>query len=563
MVRSIENNLQYRFYPFAHSTFQISGQSNLEDRLSFNQKSKHALLNLGLNVSQNHFMHSFTSDYQTVYDASDLEPSPYVNKTATLGYQLSYLPLDSLSISVFSKGIFRQEQDRYVSNNHLASKGYWLGSNARLSTTLGITNGGLSLSAERKKLAWEAYELAQLDSYFSLYGQDISWDNNLNYSNRSEDIYILSSPTGTYNSSFYSQSDTQDRHSLAVHSVLQYMPTQKVQLQFAEDFSQKKTSYSISEIRNNADYLNQAQMRLNVSLPKNLEWENEISHSYAIKDFNFNLNTRHTENRHAGTKLSWEYSPADSLIAAVNLDLQVIKFPNDSHKWDNDLLTRNYRLGWKHYLHDRIKLGTWIGYSEREDVYIDSLLSANNKHVTSYSLMPDCQILVGDRIVFRQAYQLRADYSDYIYVTDKANTFYRQLGYKYNLVWDTFPYIARSGDVRWLNLPFRNSPNNSFLVDMGYAYEENQYADKQDDVYRLHTKYRRYTATLSLRQDIGNFSWTVTPKYSWGTWKEYSAILGLAWEFNNSSLVEFSLSPYAEDVSQIDWRSTVNLNLRF
>jgi hypothetical protein len=291
--------------------------------------------------------------------------------------------------------------------------------------------------------------------------------------------------------------------------------------------------------------------------------DSDASHSYAIKDFNYNLNTRHTENRHVGTKLSWEYSTADSLIIATNLDLQIIKFPDDNHRWDNDLLISNYRLGWKHYLHDRIKLGTWISYTEREDVYLDSLLSANNKYVRSYSLVPECQILLGDRIVLRQAYQLRADYSDYVYDTGKANSFYRQLGYKYNLVFDTFPFIARSQDVRWLSLPFRANVGSSFLVDLGYAYEENQYADKREDYYALHTKYRRYTATLSLRQDIRSFFWTLTPKYSWGTWKEYSAVFGWAWEFNNSSIFEFSLSPYAEDISQIDWRSTINLNLRF
>ncbi|MDY0152235.1 MAG: hypothetical protein RBS43_08200, partial [Candidatus Cloacimonas sp.] len=303
-VRSVENSLQYRLFPFSNASFQINGQSSVDDRLSFNQESKRILLNLGLNITQLHILHSFSSDYQSLFDASDLEPSPYVNKTAMLGYQFSYLPLDSLSLSMFSKGIFRQEQDRYISGNHLASKGYWLGSNARFSSSLGNANGGISVAAERKKLAWEAYDLAQLDSNFSLSGQDLAWDSNFNLNNHHEEIYTLNSPTASYHSSYYSLTDSQDRHNLSAHSAMQYSPGQRVQISLAEDYSQKRTSYSSTNVRNNADFLNQAQLKLSVELPHNLALDSDASHSYAIKDFNYNLNTRHTENRHVGTKLS-------------------------------------------------------------------------------------------------------------------------------------------------------------------------------------------------------------------------------------------------------------------
>ena len=83
---------------------------------------------------------------------------------------------------------------------------------------------------------------------------------------------------------------------------------------------------------------------------------------------------------------------------------------------------------------------------------------------------------------FFQTYQIRADYSDYIYNTGKNNTLYRQSGYQYNLVFDTFPLIARTLDPRWLELPFRNSPENAFMIDLGFAYEENQYAQQNNPI---------------------------------------------------------------------------------
>ncbi|MDD4310175.1 MAG: hypothetical protein PHO32_07325 [Candidatus Cloacimonetes bacterium] len=562
-VRIIENNLQYQFLPYAKLKMQISGQSSLENRLSFNQDSKQSALSVSFSLMQKSLLHSFSSDYQTIFDASDLEPSPYVNKTAILGYQLSYEPLDSMSLSLFSKGVFRREQDRYIANNFLPSQGYWIGGSARIFRDISSATASLSGSVARKKLAWEAFDLSQIGATLSLYSNYAIWDNNFGYNNRSEDIYSLNAPTISYPQSFYNLSDNQKRSSLYYYSTLQYDPDETINIIISNNYSQNRTNYSNSVIRNNADYQNQATARVAVQLLNSLSWSNDLNHSYAIKDYNYNLNTRHTETRQVSSKLSWEYANADSLIASLSLNLQKVEFPNDAHQWDNDFLSKNYRLGWKHYWHDRIRIGNWVGYSQREEVYLDSLLSSNNKSIQSFSINPDCLILLGDRMAFKQVYLLQADYGDYIYDTGKPNTFYRQLGFRYNLILDTFPFIARTQDPRWLTLPFRNSPNNALMVDLGYAYEENQYADQYGNVYKLHTKNRRYTANLGIRHDISSFFWTVTPTYSWGTWQEYALNFGCAWEFNHGSLIDFSLTPYAEELKSVDWRSTLNLNLRF
>jgi len=562
-VQSIENNLQYLFHPFANSNFNIVGASNLENRLSFNQESNNAMLNLGMSISQKSLTHSFTSDYQSVFDASDLEPSPYINKTATLGYAIAYEPLDSLSLQVFTRGLLRREQDRYVAGAFLSSQGYWIGSNLRTAFRNDSYTAGISGNAERKKMDWEAFELAQVNAYFNLYGGVASLNTYANYSYRTEDIYILVTPDSLQSVSSYRLSDEQLRRSLDVSGNVQIYPTNFSQLQISDLYSQNHTSYSNSEIRNNADYFNLAQSKLQIQLLPRLDWETDVAHSYAIKDYRNNLNTRHTEVQHLSSRLAWEYAELDSLIALASLDLQTIKFPDDANRWDNDLLARNYKIGWKHYWHSRIRLGTWLGYGEREDVYIDSLLSANNKFVTSYTLAPECSILLGDRLAFHQVYQIRADYSDYIYQTANENTFYRQLGFKYNLVFDTFPFIARSQDSRWLKLPYRNSPDNALRLDFGFAYEENQYATEKTGYYQLNTKNRKWVGSVSFRHDIRSFYWSLTPKYTWGTWTEYAAVFAWAWEFNNLSIVEFNLSPYGDSPDNIDWRSSVTLSLRF
>jgi hypothetical protein len=53
------------------------------------------------------------------------------------------------------------------------------------------------------------------------------------------------------------------------------------------------------------------------------------------------------------------------------------------------------------------------------------------------------------------------------------------------------------------------------------------------------------------------------PQVVWGTWTEYNLLLGINVQFNNSSYLEFSLTPHSETLDDIDWRSSINLNLRF
>jgi len=126
------------------------------------------------------------------------------------------------------------------------------------------------------------------------------------------------------------------------------------------------------------------------------------------------------------------------------------------------------------------------------------------------------------------------------------------LGYQYNLVFDTFPLIARTLDPRWLELPFRNSPENAFMIDLGFAYEENQYAQQKQSYYELQTKNRRWTASIDFRHDIKNLYWTLSPQYTWGTWKELTFNLNSACLFNNNSLIEFKLAPFIDNFENID-----------
>ena len=564
-VQSIENSLKYNYRLFANTGMDVSGISSVENRLNFNQKRKNTQFVLGFNHNHSILQHSFSTDYRSIYDASDLEPSPYVNKTASLGYQIAVQPSDSLSISLFARGLLRNEQDRYIRNNSLYSDGYWIGSNAHYSALLGYVQSGLSGSVERKKLAWEAFELNQLNAYTNFDSEYLVVQANATYNGRSEDVYVLSAPVAGSNSSYYAFGDSQQRTALLVNGTMQYIPAESFVIQLDQSYVDRNAKYTLNKNRNNSDKDLNTAISINMIVYPSLSVRSTYAQGSYNREYNNAVNKRLVDTRRLDSKIAWEYIESDSLILSFTVDLQQTSFPDENKLYDNDLLTQTARLGWKYYWHDRVKLGTWLGYSQRDDVYISSVLSASNRKVNSFFLQPECHILLGDRIAFVQNYSLRSAYTDFVYSaqTGKPNTFYRQVYYKYNLIFDSFPYIARSQDARWLRLPFRSSPDNALLVDASYAYEENQYADEKGDYYELHTKNRRHTAYLSLRHDIRTFYWTLTPQYTWGTWTEYSALFGVAWQFNHQSLVELSISPFGETLEAIDWRSSINLNLRF
>ncbi|MDP2173494.1 MAG: hypothetical protein Q8J62_06940, partial [Candidatus Cloacimonadaceae bacterium] len=380
---------------------------------------------------------------------------------------------------------------------------------------------------------------------------------------RKDDLYVLTRSLDTRNPSFYTLSDAQVRNALSYNGIAEFMPAGFLRLTLQEYFSQRITELENNIVRNNGDYINQAALNIEIFPLEKINLRSRVQHSFAIKDFSFSRKTRHTENRSINTMLAYEYSHGDSLSVSANFDLQRTSYPDDDHRWDNDLLSRSFRIGNVHYYKERIRLSTWLNWNIRDDVYIDGVLSSNNKQIHSISMMPDCAILLGDRLMFKQSYQIRTDYTDYTYEASKQSL-YRQLTYKYNLVFDSFPLIARSGDQRWLDLPYRSTGIGALMTDMFFGYEQNEYGDMlSSGVYSIDLKNKRYSAGFTLKHDIQNLYYILEPKYSWGSWKEYYLLIGAAWQFNNQSLLEFSVNPVGDILDKLDWRTTVNLNLRF
>jgi hypothetical protein len=562
--RLLENNLNYSMTPLRSAIFNIKAMSSREQRMNFSQQTRHSILETGLSIERGMLLHSIRSGYEYLYDSSQLEEAtlPYSNKTGFLGYSLDFSPADSLHLEAGVNGYIRSEEDRYVQGNKLNSDGYLM--YGRLSAGIGsdALRAGLNANLERKRLDWEYYLSGTLNAYLNHQGDKLLFNNNLNLNQRNDDFYILSSAQAGVDRSQYNLYDKQQRRSLVYSGVLEYRPWDFATLTFQDDFSNRITALEENTVRNNADLTNQASLALNLSPAERLDWETTVNHSYAVKEFNFTQNTRQTENRFISSNLGWEYIDGDTLSVGMSVDLQRTSFPDDGHRWDNDLRNIRLNLGSVHYWRDRLKLSNRLLWHVTDDVYVSGVLSGNNKRITSYVYNPACAVLIGDRMLFNQDYTIRADYTDYVFDTSEK-ALYRQLTAEYKLVFDSFPYAARSNDQRWMLLPYRNQGDNAFLLDLTFAYERNEYAENVGSYYMIDFTNTGYTASITLKHDIRDIYYVIRPQYAWGTWKEYSLLVGFAWKFTSASMLEFSLNPVGNELDNLDWKTSVSLSASF
>ncbi len=560
----LENNLLYQMSPFKASLLQITAQNLSEQRLNFSQTSHRSQLGLDLAFDRDLLRHGIQSGFEYLYDSSELEGDfqPYRNKTGFLGYTLDFMPADSLLLEAGVQGFIRSEEDRYLQGLKLNSDGYLVHGRAAAGTRIWNTRAGLSASFERKTMDWEFYQSGAVSAYLQHQSQNLLFNNSLSLSRRDDDIYVLLPEQSLGGRGHYTQSDSLSRGSLSYAGTLEYEPWEILSISLSDNFSKRVTDLSENTIRNNSDLSNQASLLLDLKPTPRLGWETRFSHGYTLKEFSRNTNSRNTESRFLSTGLNWEYSQGDTLVTGFAVDLQRNSFPDDQNRWDNDLRHIRLNLANANYWKQRLKISNRLAWSLTDDVYLDGLLSSNNKQIASYVYSPQIALLIGDRLLFNQDYLIRADYTGYMYdLDDKA--FYRQLRLEYKLVFDSFPYSARSQDQLWMLLPYRNNDGDVFMADVGFNFERNEYADFNGQAYVINFINTRYTAGLTLKHDIDNLYYIIQPKYSWGTWQEFNLLLGLAWKFNDSSLLELSLNPVGATISDLDWRTSISLRAHF
>ena len=565
--RRFEQSTRYNIVPFHQWQLQITGRTMEDKRMDFNQISRNSFLNISLYNYDKLLTHNIQTGYEYLTDYSSLESelNPYLNRTGFLGYGVTLTPLDSLRFETSARVYYRQEQDRYKDNHELISSGFLERFNAGYAIGKSAWYSYLAANVELKKLDWEEYKMFSANLASRVEHDAFLLQSFVNASSRSEDLYVLQSPDISSENSFYNQYDTQHKKNLTT-SVNVYLPLgDYLSCEILESYSLNDYRHEQNKARNTGDYNNLAQVNLSYLLMENVVLNSKNSHSYYIKDLSFINNSRIMDIRTANCNMVWEYNPYDTLLVDYTIELRRTQFPDSNHRLDNDYLSNTYKLGWTMFWKDRIRLANRLLYWTRQEVFINALLSANNSTIIGLQWQPECDILLGDSFLLHQSYQIRADYDNYVHTnfSEIKDTFYRQVSASYHIVYDSTPLAAKLTLPKWNLLPYRSRNMNAVRVDLGFDWERNETGAKEGGVYLINGIDERQSVSCLLQSQYGISIFQVQPRYSWGTWKEYSLSLSTAWQLNKDSLAEIRLNPIGSDINNLDWRIYCSLNLLF
>ncbi|MFO7660703.1 MAG: hypothetical protein R6V77_07305 [Candidatus Cloacimonadaceae bacterium] len=565
--RRFEQSTSYKMSPFKNWQMQITGRTLEDKRIDFDQISRNSFLYVSLFNYNRLLTHNIQTGYEYLTDYSSLESelNPYLNRTGFLGYGVTLSPLDSLRLETSARAYYRHEQDRYKDNHELISSGFLERFNTSFSMSSDAVFFNLGGNAELKKLDWEEYK--QFSASLSSQVEKSSYllQGFVNASTRSEDLYVLQSPDLDNGNSFYDKYDKQYKKNLTANLNMSIPVGNHLNCEIMESYSLSDYRHEQNKARNTGDYNNLAQLNLSYKLTDNIMLHSNNAHSYYIKDLSYVKNSRIIDIRTANANLAWEYVPSDSILFDYTIELRRTQFPDSNHRLDNDYLTNTYKLGWILYWKDRMRVANRLLYWQRDDVFINAVLSANNSTITGLQWQPECDILLGDSFLLHQDYQIRADYDNYKYnlFTEIKDTFYRRVSASYHLVYDSTPLAAKLTLPKWNQLPYRSRRTDAFRADMGYDWERNETGVKTGNEYLINGIDERHSISCLLQAQHGIAIMQMQPKYSWGTWKEYSLMLSSAWQLNRDSLAEIRLNPIGSDLNDLDWRVYCSLNLLF
>lgn len=565
--RKFEQTTSYLIYPAVNWLLQINGKNSEDKRIDFDQTSRNSFLNLIMQKQASAFNHRFEAGYTYLFDQSnlDIELNPYQNRSAFLGYGTHFNLIDSLFLGSDIKAYYQDEQDRYFVKNRYISQGLM----ERVYSTYftGEENRFVSVAAnwESKALDWESYH--QASASFSTFwtNDNISFNSATTYASRQEDLYVLQSPDTTDFWGGYKKYDRQfvKRFNTSLSATLPL--GEKLSCSVNENYFLQDYEHQTNKNRNSGNYNNLAQVNFQYQLMDNIELKSLNSHNYYIKDLSYSKNSRIIDNRTSVVGGSWNYNAYDSLNIDYTIDLKRTLYPDSGHNMDNDLLSEMYRLNWIVFWKNRLRIGNRLLYINKEEVFIDSDLSANNNTATSLQWQPESDLLIGDSFLLHQNYQIRADYDNYNYnsFSNIKDTFYRLLGCSYRIVYDSSPLAAKLSYPKWYSLPFRGRNFDATRLELGYTWEKNETSAKEGDIYFINGIIERQSISGIIQKQYGFGIYQLSPKYSWGYWKEYNLIMSALWMLNSNSTAEIIINPIGSDIDALDWRVSCSVNLLF
>lgn len=264
--------------------------------------------------------------------------------------------------------------------------------------------------------------------------------------------------------------------------------------------------------------------------------------------------------------MTFKLNETDSLSFNRKLALTKTDYKVGNNVLDNDSLLDENQVSIYWTFRERMRMVSHFNYTKREEVFLDALMSGNNKVIRTYSLLPSVDIRINRNLSFIQEYHLRADYDDYSFdwLHKPDDRMFRRFTASYAV---KSRFSARgsgyiSGGLDEVSPPKRDE--DYLLADVRYIYDINSSGFLNDEEkYELYAENEYHTLEIELTRLYQRVILRLRPRFIWSNDN---------YEFNHIFLIDYnlprrlgmmtlSLNPTGSNIENILWR--VNFDLRF
>ena len=497
---SFLNNYHYS-YPFSDNLhFRHYGTLTQSRNRRFHRYTRNADLIWQVSKSYESLLYSLHLDYNAAIDKAKPDQESYVieKNWRRVGLDLSYNPYDSLFVNTGVTYIRAGEVNSRISDGTLHSNGYHTSNNIRYARDIDSAN----------LLLYTFLEVMHLDYDFTRnYGANLNFaimdpniETELSFRRYRNKIYLLND-----------QIDTHIRSDYWVSATYRETITENLSFSLGNTFQVRDNRL---RARNDRNYL-----EIDYSLASDIEYRwrrfrlfTDAEHRIVSRSFKEELNTRYQEFRQFRSGVSYYYSDRDSLVFTRNLNLIRTDYTISTNVLDNDQLYDEKQVSIYTHLRDEIRLINHFNFTQREEVYLQSGMSANNKTTSTYNLLPSLNIALNRNLLFIQDYHLRADYDDFKWGESIRDRMYRKFSASYSVL-TNFPWFTGRDYI----LPDREYfyYYNNLVLGLTYIYDTNSSGNSVGNAYEVFAENEYHTLQMELFRRIDHIEFRIRPRFTW------------------------------------------------
>ena len=494
------NNYQYNYNLPNNWFFSHSGGINQSRNRRFHRYSRNADLIWELRKSYDQVEYTLHMDYIAGIDKArpDLESYEIGKTRRQAGLDVEYSPMDSLFFLSGITYIRSDDTNTRFSEGTIGSNGYRSYNNVRFSREFNSALLGFDTFFNIMNLD---YDYAR--SYGALVNFDLLnpiIDTELSFRRDTNKIYLLNDEVDTHIRSVYRAS--------VVYST---SFSDDIFFHIGDNFQARDNRLQESRERNFIE--------LDNSLFTNAEyfWYSfrffgGAEYRLFSRSFKADLSSREQEQRIFLSGLSYHFSESDSLILSRNINLTRTDYTISSSVLDNDQLTIENQVSLYTSLRQNIRFINHFNFTTREEGYLKSGMSANNKTTRIYNLLPSLNIAINRNVLLQQEYHLRADYDDFTFEDAIRDRMYRRFSATYSIL-SGLPWVRESSKY----IPDRDYYYFFYdvLLGVSYTYDTNSSGNRIGDAYEIFAENEYHTLQFELFRRIDRVEFRVRPRFIW------------------------------------------------